>query len=324
MPRIRTPRQGSMQFWPRSRASDIVARVRNWPAQKDVKLVGFAGYKVGMTHVLLKDNKPTSMTKGEEISVPVTVIECPPIKVASVLLYKKDAYGLHCVGQINAEKVDVELGRVLAIPKKPAKQVEAKDLDDVRVLVYTQPKLSGLGKKTPEVFELGIGGAKAEEKLAFAQSILGKEVKLSDVFAQGQLVDVSAVTKGKGLQGPVKRFRIALRSHKSEKTKRGPGSLGPWHGFRGFHVPHAGQMGFHQRLEHNKRILMIGDDPKKVNVKGGFLRYGNVKSQFMLVKGSVAGASKRLVKFSSARRAHLVKLPKDAPEITYVSVSAKQ
>jgi len=273
---------------------------------------------------MLKDNVPTSMTKGEEISIPVTVIECPPIKVASIILYRKDAYGLHTVGQFNAEKLDKYMERQLPPMKKPAKALEAKDFDEVRLLVYTQPHLTGLGKKTPDVFEMGLGGTNPKDKLAFAQSILGKEVKVSEVFNQGQIVDTQSVTKGKGLQGPVKRHGIALRSHKPEKTKRGPGSLGPWHGFRGWRVPHQGQMGFHQRLEHNKLIVSIGDDAKKVNVKGGYLRYGNVKTQYMLIKGSVGGASKRLVTFTAPRRGHLVKVPKEAPEITNISVSSKQ
>jgi len=44
------------------------------------------------------------------------------------------------------------------------------------------------------------------------------------------MVDSKTFTKGKGFQGPVKRFGISLRSHKSEKVIRGPGSLGPWKG----------------------------------------------------------------------------------------------
>lgn len=313
-----------MQFWPRSRAADVVARVRSWPSMKDQKLAGFAGYKVGMTHVLVKDNIATSISKGDEIQVPVTVIECPPVKVASVLLFSKDAYGERCVSQLNAEKLDKQLSRKMILQKKPVKHSDVKNVTDVRVLVHTQPWLSGLGKKTPEVFELGVGGQKLDDRITFAKSLLGKDVKVSDVFGEGQLVDSVSITKGKGLQGPVKRFHIALRSHKSEKTKRGPGSLGPWHGFRGFRTPHAGQTGFQQRMEHNKYILRVSDDVKKVNVKGGFVRYGLVKAQYLLIRGSVGGASKRLVTLTAARRGHLVKLPKEAPEITYTSLASKQ
>lgn len=325
MPRIRTPRQGSMQFWQRKRASDIVARIRTWPQAKETKLLGFAAYKVGMTHVLLTDNKPTSMTKNEEIRVPVTILECPPLKIAAIMTYTKDAYGFHCSSQLTSDKLDKEVSRSIIIPKKASKQLNTKNMADVRVLAYTQPKLTTIGKKKPEFFELGIGGAKPEEKLAFAQKILGTEIKINDVFAEGQLVDATSITTGKGYQGAVKRFGIALRSHKSEKTKRGVGSLGPWHGFKGgYRTPHAGQTGFQQRTEHNKHILKFGDDVTKINQKGGFMRYGLIKNQYILVKGSIGGASKRLITFVTARRGALVKMPKEAPTINYVSTSSKQ
>ncbi len=323
MPRIRTPRQGSMQYWPRSRAADIVAHIRTWPASKDAKLLGFPGYKVGMTHVILTDNRPNSLTKNDDIQVPVTVLECPPVKVAAIMLYKQDAYGLHCSGQITTDKLDKEVSRSLILPKKQTKQPDTKNITEVRVLVYTQPKSLGIGKKKPELLELGIGGTKTEDKLAFAQGILGKEIKITDVFNEGQLVDTTSVTKGKGYQGPVKRFGIALRSHKSEKTKRGPGSLGPWHGFRGYRVAHAGQMGFQQRTEHNKHLIKVADDPTKINAKGGFLRYGLVKNQYALLRGSVGGASKRLITLTIPRRPW-PKHQKEPPTIVYTSIAAKQ
>ena len=43
MPTIRSPRRGSMQFWPRKRAKRMHARVRTWAEIKDVKPLGFAG-----------------------------------------------------------------------------------------------------------------------------------------------------------------------------------------------------------------------------------------------------------------------------------------
>ncbi len=322
MPRIRTPRQGSMQYWPRSRAADIVARIRTWAPTKDTKLLGFAAYKVGMTHIIATDNKPTSITKNEDIQIPVTVLECPPLKIASLLLYKKDAYGLHCVGQVNHDKLDKEAARTIIIPKKAGKPANTKDIADVRVLAYTQPNTTTIGKKKPEFFELGIGG-KTEDKLAYAQGLLGKEIKITDVFTEGQIVDTISVTRGKGYQGPVKRFGLALRSHKSEKTKRGPGSLGPWHGFRGFRSPHAGQTGFQQRTEHNKQIIKINDDVTKINPKGGFVRYGLVKNHYLLMKGSIGGASKRLITLMVPKRP-LPKLPKEPPAIVYTSLSSKQ
>jgi len=303
MPQKRSPRKGSMQFWPRKRSIKIVARIRTWLGGKEAKPLGFPVYKIAMTHIIATDNKPTSMTKGEDIQIPVTILESPPIKIAAIMLYRKNPYGSRCVGQINAEKVDKELSRKIAIPKKPGKQADTKDITDVRLLVYTQPKLTAIGKKKPELLELGIGGATPEEKLTYAKSILGKELKITDVFSEGQLCDASSITKGKGFQGPVKRFGVKIRVHKSEKTKRGPGSLGPWSSFDGgWRVAKAGQMGFHQRTEYNKYIIKMTDDTDSINPKKGFRRYGLIKNPYLLVKGSIGGASKRLIMLSKPRR----------------------
>ena len=73
-----------MQFWPRKRAKSILPSA-NWPAFRNIsgdgaRILGFIGYKVGMTHLLINDNNPHSLTKGTEIFCPVTIVECPPLK----------------------------------------------------------------------------------------------------------------------------------------------------------------------------------------------------------------------------------------------------
>jgi large subunit ribosomal protein L3 len=276
-----------------------------------------------MTHLMVNDNRMTSLTKGEDIQMPVTILECPPLKIASIILYRKDAYGLHSTGQINAEKLEKETTRKITTQKKPIKQPDTKNIAEVRVLAYTQPKLTSIGKKKPEFFELGIGGTKPEEKLAFAQGLLGKEIKITDVFTEGQLVDITSITKGKGLQGPMRRFGLSKRSHKSQKAIRTPGSLGPWHGPRLYRVAHQGQMGFQQRVDRNKQIIKIDDDPTKINPVGGFMRYGFIKNQYLLIKGSVGGAHKRLITLTLPRLI-ITKLPKEPPQVVYTSTSSKQ
>jgi len=80
--RMHKPHRGSMQFWPHKRAKRAYARVRTWlNRSKDVKLLAFPGYKAGMTHILLQNPKPNSPAKGMQIQVPVTVLECPPLRV---------------------------------------------------------------------------------------------------------------------------------------------------------------------------------------------------------------------------------------------------
>jgi len=325
MPRTRSPRRGSMQFWPRKRAKSMLARIRCWAKTKDTKPLCFAGYKVGMTHMIITDNRPNAITKGEDISWPVTIIECPPIKVAGIVFYRQTLYGPCTSSLILAEKLDKELGRTMPLPKKQKKieEIKPEDYSEIMLLVHTQPKLTGIGKKKPELFELAIGGEHLAAQLEYAKKVLGKEISLTDVFVEGQQTDIHTITKGKGYQGPVKRFGVAIRSHKSEKTKRGPGNIGPWHGTDYNRVAHAGQMGFHQRTDYNKIILKISDKTEEINAKGGFIRYGVIKNKYLLVKGSISGPPKRLIKITMAVRPNK-KIFTHAPAIVYISQEAKQ
>ena len=298
MSKAESPRKGSMQFWPRKRADRIYPRVRSWSKVDGAKLLGFAGYKAGMTHLKLRDNSSAS-TKGQEISIPVTVIECPPLKPLSLRLYKKTFYGLKPITEILSKKIDKELARKISIPKKETNSKEAKEFDVMRLLVYTQPKLIGK-KKKPEIFEVQLGN----KDLGFGKSLLEKEIKISEVFKEGQLVDIHSVSKGKGTQGPTKRFGLRLRPKKSEKTKRGPGSLGAWNQQQHtmYRVAHAGQMGYHVRTEYNKLVLKIDNDSKKINPDGGFLKYGVINNDYILLKGSIPGPKKRLIRLTEPVR----------------------
>ena len=313
-----------MQFWHRQRAKRMTARVRAWSNLKETKTLGFAGYKVGMTHLIVTNNNLNSHTKNEEIQMPVTVIECPPMKIIGIRLYIADenGYGTRVAGQINIPDFGKDVSRVLRLPRHKKAELKVDGLLDVRVVAATQPRLINL-KKTPEILELGLSGQTAEEKLAYAKSILGKEIFAKDVFSEGQQVDTHSINTGKGYQGPVKRFGVDLRSHKSQKGQRGPANVGPWAGNRSWTVSHAGQMGFHQRLEHNKWLIKIGTNPAEINPKGGFLRYGLVTGNYVLLKGSVGGPQKRLITMTHPIRGDR-RVPKTAPTITFTSLASKQ
>jgi len=322
MPTRRSPRKGSMQFWHRKRAKRVRARVRTNLKSSDVKPLMFAGYKVGMTHLIAVDNRATSKTKGEKIAVPATIIECPAIKIFAVNFYKKTTHGLALSSTLVSTKLDKNVSRIVPMPKKAKKKFadyKPEDYDDIRLVVYTQPRLTYIGKKKPEIFEIRLGGSVAD-KFNFAKEHFEKEITLKEVLKAGQAVDCHSISKGKGFQGAVKRFGVAVRHHKSEKTKRGPGSLGPWigQGHIMWRVAHAGKMGYHQRIEYNKYILKIGEKPEEVNPKGGFLNYGLVKNPYVILKGSVAGPRKRLIILSEAMRTKK-KIPKEAPVISHIS-----
>src|SRR3989338_6135629 len=320
MPQVRFPRMGSLEYWPRKRSKRAFARVRTWAASKNAKLLGFAGYKVGMTHLIINDNKKTSTTKGMSISCPATIIECPPIKTASIRFYKNSQNGAKIVSEIFAENFDKNLGRTLVLQKKKERKSTPDYFDYIRLLVYTNPSLTGIGKKMPEVFEVAIGGNK-EEQLKYAQEKLGKEIAVSEVFKEGQQVDLHGVSKGKGVQGPIKRFGISRKQHKSEKGVRRVGSLGGWksQGHIMWRVAKAGKMGYHMRTEHNKWILKISNNANDINRKGGFESYGVVKGQYIIVKGSVMGPKKRIVRMNAALQPNKLR-PSDAPAIKHIQI----
>ena len=291
MARASKPRAGSLQFWPRKRAKRMYPRVRSWAKLDTTKLLGFMGYKVGMSHVQVQETNPS--LKGTFLkNYPVTILECPPLKLFSIRFYKNTIYGEKVITEILASNLNKELKRKVSMPKN-IKATEPSNYDDVCVLVYTQPILA-FGKKKPEILELRISGTK-EEKLNYAKSLLNKDIKISEIFKQNQFVDVHAVTKGYGFQGSVKRHHVDLRSHKSEKKRRGNifGSQTP--GKIHWGMPMPGQHGLHTRTEYNKSILKISNDVKEINPKSGFNNYGIVNNEFVLIKGSIPGAKKRLI-----------------------------
>ena len=326
------PRRGSMAYYPRKRARSIVPHIRTWPEiVKGPRIQGFAGYKAGMTHVLTVDWREHTTTAKQEIWTPVSVIEVPPMKVAAVRFYERDMYGLKSVGEVWAEKLDRELSERFPIPKE-RRGKEVKDFEDVRIIVYTQPKLiTGIPKKVPDVMEIRIGGGEIEKRKKYAMDILGKEIKFSDFKREGQFVDVIGITKGKGFQGHVKRFGVKLLTHKNSKHRRMIGTLGPWHpDWVRYTVPQAGQTGYHQRTEYNKRVIkyvdFVGEKEEKklefeITPSGGFPHYGIVKNQYVLIHGSVPGPVKRIVRFRDPVRQTLEDVP--GINITHISVASK-
>ncbi len=326
MSRHSKPRAGSLAFWPRKRAKRIYPRVNSWPEIDKTKTLGFAGYKAGMAHVSLIDTRKNSPSKGEEISVPVTVLDCPPLFVLGVRAYKMTTNGFVAFTEvIDKAKDDKYLNRKL-IPGKYKKQERIelieKELDKIkkiRLIVKTQPKESGLGKKTPEIFEIGIGGKDIQEKWNYSKELIGKELRIKDVFKEGEHIDAIAITTGKGTQGPVKRFGVTIQTRKAAGKRRHVGSLGSETPRRVlWTVPHAGQMGFQTRTEVNKRILKMGEDGEEITPKSGFVNYGIIKRDYVLIEGSLPGPRKRLIRIRTAIRPP--KVPVLPSEIKHISI----
>ena len=334
MARHHQPRKGSVAYSPRKRAARESPQVSSWPEREEPGLLGFPGYKVGMTHVIKIDNTKNSPTEGMKISTPVTVVETPPVIVMGIRAYQKTSRGLKTMTDVLASELEEDLARKITLPKDydgDSQLAELKEnldkVSNIRILIHTKPRLASVPKKKPEIMECGVGGSSLEEKLEYAISILGKEVNPADVFTNGEHTDAVAITKGKGFQGVIKRWGVRIQYGKAARSSKGRhvGSIGPWSPARTmWTVPMAGQMGYHQRTEYNKKILKIGEASQvdQINPQGGFVKYGMVRNNYLLLKGSLPGPSKRLVMLKKAVRPH--GKHDDAPQISYISTASKQ
>ena len=315
MSKAHSPRHGSWQFWPRKRSRHSFVRVRSWADHKDVKPLGFVGYKAGMTHVMMIDSRGKSTTSGEKIAVPVTIVEVPQMFALGAAFYSKDSRGkMRKVNSIFAAEIPKDWRKIatLKIPlaKKSTKKLEdVTDFDLVRLIACSRPGTTTVGAKKPQVVELELGGSK-DDAITYIKEHLGKELTAADVFAAGEMIDVRAVTKGKGFQGTVKRYGVRCTSHKSEKVVRGVAAMGAWTPKRvGYRIPQPGKMGYHLRSEYNKQIIKLGsaETVDEVNPLAGLHQYGLLKNNYLLVRGSIAGPRKKAVLLTSAIRSKAYK-----------------
>lgn len=327
------PKRGSHGYWHRKRIARETPRIRSWPEDDEGEphLQGYAAYKAGMTHAHIKDFRPTSTTSGQEVIMPVTVLEAPPLKIAAVRAYKRTPYGLVTLTEVWADKLDRRLAKRIAMPVEQDTEAKWKrvdeepQLEDIRVIAHTQPVMvTGIPKKIPELMEIRIGGGDLKARIEYAKGILGKEVDVTDAIVNGAMMDTIAATKGYGFTGHRKRFGVKLLSHKNSKHRRMIGTAGSWHpDWIQKTVPQAGQHGYQQRTQHNMRVLKIGENPDEINPAGGFTHYGVIRNKYILFHGSVPGPVNRLIRLRQAIR-YGRGVEVEAPEIAYISTTSKQ
>jgi large subunit ribosomal protein L3 len=284
-----------------------------------------------MTYVFTIEDRKRSPNFGKEIMRAATVIETPPIIICGIRTYTKTPYGLKQLTEAWMNDPPKELNRTITLPEKPETEAMLQKITDqldntnfIRLITATQPSETSMSRKKPDLNEIEIGGGNTKQQLDYAKTLLGKTVTCEEVFKDGQHIDVAAVTTGKGFQGPVKRWHVTKLQHKGRKTKRGIATLGPWNPHHlMYSIPRAGQMGYHQRIEYNKRILKIGKDGKEVNVKGGYTRYGNLKNPYIIIEGSIPGPEKRAIRLRTPARPpkEIIETP---PQITHISLESPQ
>ena len=280
------PRRGSLAYRPRGRAKSLVPRIRTWPKVEAEKptLLGFPGYKAGTAHVITVDDRAKTPNFGKPLFNLSSVLTVPDAQVVGLRLY----------GHENGQ--DMAISDVKQAGESAEKLPIARAAK-VAAVVSSVPRDVGLSQKKPIVLEVGVSGGDVKAQTEFVLGLIGKKVKFTEVFKPGMYVDVLGITKGKGVEGPITRFGVKRKQHKSRKTVRAVGVIGPWHPAAVMYtIARAGQMGFHQRTETGKRILVVGDAAANpVTPPGGFGHFGNVAGEYAIVRGSVPGPASRFV-----------------------------
>ncbi|KAG2480419.1 MAG: 50S ribosomal protein L3 [Thaumarchaeota archaeon] len=306
------PRRGSIGYLPRGRAKSMEARIRAWPeiSSEEPKLLAHAGFKAGCVQIVSIDDREKTPNAGKQLVSLGTVLVTPPILVVGVRGYSKDPNGLHAEFDVYAEDIPKQVSKHITLKNKEKALENAEKIlgriKEIFAIVTISPNTVGLEQKKPYIFEAAVKGGDVQKQFTFVKDLLGKEVKIDQVFETGSGVDVAAITKGKGWQGVITRMGVKRKQHKSRKSVREVGSLGPISPQNVMYtVPRAGQMGFHQRVEYNKRIMIMSNSDSedfKINPEGGFKHFGLVKGDYVILKGSVPGTYRRLIKLRSQIR----------------------
>lgn len=327
-------RHGSLGFLPRKRCTQHRGKIRKFPkdnAEAQPHLTAFMGYKAGMTHVVREADKPGSKIHKKEVVEAVTILETPPMIVVGIVGYIETPRGLRTLSTVWAHHLSDEVRRRFyknwSVSKRKAFSKYAKKYTDeaknvepelerirkycqvVRVIAHTQIKKVGLRQKKAHLLEVQVNGGSVAAKVEFAKNLLEKQVPVSSVFSQDEMIDTCAVTRGKGYTGVTTRWGVTKLPRKTHRGLRKIACIGAWHPARvRFSVGRAGQLGYHHRTVINNKIYRIGKagdagscstdqdlTVKSITPMGGFPHYGNVDEDWIMLRGAVVGSRKRVV-----------------------------
>lgn len=322
------PRRGSLAYLPRARAKSMEARIRGWPEinEEQPKMLVHCGFKAGCVQIVSIDDRDKTPNAGKQLVSLGTVLVTPPLNVLGIRGYSKDIDGAHAEFDVYSKDIPKDISKHIELKNSNDAPASAEKrlgrIKEIYALCAVTPSEAGIDQKKPYIFEVPIRGGDVVKQFNFVKELLGKEVKIEQVFELGSSVDVAAITKGKGWQGVIQRMGARRKQHKSRKSVRELGSLGPISPASIMYtVPRPGQMGFHQRVEYNKRIMVIGNTEKnqmQINPAGGYKHFGLVKGDFIILKGSVPGTYRRLIKLRTQIRNTPAKITK--PNILEVVV----
>merc|ERR1719223_945396 len=282
------PRNGSLGFIPKRRTKHHRGRVRHFPRDdksKPVHMTAFMGFKAGMTHVVKYfERRDGKKVLKKDIVHPVSVVECPPMKVIGMVGYIETPRGLRALQTVWAHHLDDDVKRRFyknwnnskkkaftkyakrhELDKKDKKSIDhdiariKKYASVVRVVCATQNRLLKLRQKKAHVMEVQVNGGSVGQKVEWAYKKFEQEVSVGEVFETDEMIDNVGVTKGYGTQGVCARYGVKKLKRKTHRGLRRIGCIGAWHPAAvKWTVGRVGQQGYHSRTEINKKIYHIG------------------------------------------------------------------
>merc|ERR1711993_164112 len=311
------PRHGSLKFLPKKRCTRPRGTPKSFPkddASKPIHLTAFIGFKAGMTHVVREGAKPGSAINKKEVVECATIVETPPLKVVGVTGYINTPDGPRSIKTVWAAHLSDEVRRRFyknwfcskkKAFSKASKRWESEDgkksIDkdlallkkyavSIRAICHTQMKDLSIRQKKAHLIEIQVNGGSIAEKVDWCKDNFEKEVAVNSVFNRDEMIDCIGITKGRGYHGVTSRWH----------TKK---------------LPRKTQKGFHHRTEINKKVYRVGAGyhtvdgkevrnnaatevditDKSINPVGGFVHYGLVKNDFVMIKGGVIGPKKRAI-----------------------------
>jgi len=214
----------------------------------------------------------------------------------------------------------------------------------VRVICHTQMKILRRRQKKAHIMEIQLNGGSVADKVNFAREHFEKEVPVTDVFAMDECIDVIGVTKGHGFKGVTSRWHTKKLPRKTHKGLRKVACIGAWHPSRiQYTVPRAGQKGYHHRTEINKKIYRMGAgytmkdgkliknnaatdydlSDKAITPMGGFPHYGEVKQDFLMIKGACIGHKKRVLTLRKSLQTLTAKRFTEKVSLKFIDTSSK-
>nr|CAX72051.1 ribosomal protein L3 [Schistosoma japonicum] len=247
----------------------------------------------------------------------------------------------------------------LALINRDLKKIK-KYCTVVRAIAHTQMRLMKHRQKKAHIMEIQVNGGTISQKVDWIRQHFEKQIPVSNVFSQDEMIDVIGVTKGKGFKGVTSRWHTKKLPRKTHKGLRKVACIGAWHPARvARSVARAGQKGYFHRTELNKKIYRIGmglqaqlevakaeaakDDrdknvlpkpkgnastefdltAKNITPIGGFPHYGEVRNDYVMIKGCCMGPRKRVITLRKTLIPQIKPRSKEKIVLKFIDTSSK-